>query len=177
VTQIQLRGNRAAIDECYRDVYKYIRMTVRKLARIHRLDPAEALAEANLIFLKAYHTYDPSRGPLYKRVRSMIWYGLMGEMRRRAKQWHRHPTVPLGSDIAKPEPRRAEVCPDLYARASADVRTLLSLLVEPPPELREFVTTDAPTRQDVRRKVAEYLIGLGWDADRVRVAFKQAATL
>lgn len=67
----------------YRPLICYL---VRRFAKRYGGDVAELTCEANLHFVKALQTHNPSSGPLHKHVAWKVWYGMFETMRTRLRR-------------------------------------------------------------------------------------------
>jgi hypothetical protein len=180
-------ASRAAVTEVYEDLRPLIRDTARKFADRYNQDREECLAEANLIFLNAYRTYDPARGRLEPRVCRVIWMRLLDKLRQKAARYQRRLEGALSPRRAGLTERdlaaharpgasgRVDVYSDLggvpsydvpdfdredfYGEVSPDGETVVRLFLECPEPIR-ILLLETPTPSEpatFRRVVRRYL--------------------
>lgn len=182
MSDIQTRGNAAAIETVYEDLGPLVRRTARRFAKRYGMSYDEAVAEANLIFLYAYHSYAPGQGRLGKRVYFLIWHRLQDRLRARIKESQRLPCVSLyGKEL------RASLAASVAARNEAaappseldafdlDTRCLLGVISPVPSELAARLER-CHGHEAIRRCVTTFLVDCcGWDRKRARRAVRNAA--
>jgi len=79
----------AIMTETYQDVEARIRATTWKFCRVYKGDFDEAIGNANLFFMEAYHNYDPETGvPFEQYVTFYVWKNLLS-IKRTAARRHR----------------------------------------------------------------------------------------
>jgi len=75
--------SRTAVTEVYDDLAEDIHRTATKFAVRYNQDQEECVADAQLIFMQAYRSYDPSKGRLSTRVAIMVWNRLLDKLRQK----------------------------------------------------------------------------------------------
>ncbi len=198
------RANREAVAEVYADLADLIGKAAWRFCKAYRQDYQECLAEANLAFLHAFHTHDPSKGSLEARLQYAIWARLMDAFRRESRYRARHHAgdghqvqrcddqvydfgtdgVLEGRDIYTNNDAVSvagvEDPPHFDAEAchrcrDDDGQTLLDLTLDPPEELLTALRAlPRPSAATERRCLSRYLRQQGWGAHRVRAAFRAA---
>lgn len=177
------RAGRAAVSEVFADLEPLVRRIVKRFCKKYRCEFEETYAEACYHFLCAYHTHDPEKGILETRVQFVIWNRLLDRTRRDAVEAVRLPraisrvhysTSQDYSDVehlgqSDPDP----FDPDALARAETDdTRFLIGLLLDTPDELARAIRSDPkPGERSTREHLKRHLAGLGWDRDRIALAF------
>jgi hypothetical protein len=159
----KLRGSRAACEEVYNDFRPIIERIAGIFARRYRQDYDETLAEANLLFLKAYHGYDPTKGAIGARIIFVVHKGLLSTLRRKVVR-SRVRFVPITRRTPVPTPWQIPVPDGLY---SVEARSFVRALAEPDRELVELAT-EAPDAKKLRRMVVRSFRGRGWSHARLQ---------
>lgn len=174
-----LRGSKAAIEAVYEDLEPKITRLCRAVAARYRLDFEETVADANLHFLEAYHTFDRTKGDLTARVLYVVKERLRDRVRRLAVSARRMPCVSLDAlkdDGHEPDAHATRDFDSaaLEARLSDDARTVLRLIVWSPPEvlarIHKWFGRPAPRPNQVLKAVRQHLRVNGWDDRRWRKA-------
>lgn len=169
---IRPRAGRDAVAEVYADLEPLLRQIAARFVRRYGGDRDEALADANLFFLEAYHGHDPARGKLETRVQFVVWNRLVDRARREAKARARLPFVPLPPAVGRaPAPPAYE--PDDWG--DPDAQEVVDALTGDCPALDAALRADPdPTPTRVLGHLRAYLdVHLGWDSARVRRAINE----
>jgi hypothetical protein len=83
----------AALTETYLDCRSKVQMTAKKFVKRYKTDYEETLAEADLLFIRAYDTYDDSMGAAFSTwIYTKIWYGLKETLRSKIDKASRRPS-------------------------------------------------------------------------------------
>lgn len=146
-----------------------IRSTVAKFVRRTGWDFGEMLGEANLLFLKACHTHDPSQGKFGKRVREIVWFGLLDLYRAARLREARLSRNNLRKDM--PDRHRTFDRHNFFACLSHDAVKVALLALSPPRCLRDV--EDKPHKQ--RMSIRSFLKKIGWTARRIQQSFGEIA--
>lgn len=202
-TSTPIRASKAAVAEVFADLEPLIRRIAWRFCRRYNQDHEECVAEANLAFLKAYHTYDPSLGALETRLQALIWYRLLDVTRKEAKQSLHYDTSPAvlklqgneyndgAHDEQILEGREiyghntvsclgAEDAPVFDADAyqgctDPDGRTVIGLVLDTPDTLADAIRAlPKPSPRAERDCLTRYLREQGWGKARVRAAYRAA---
>lgn len=193
----------SAVESVYADLGELIAGTARKFADRYSQDREECLADANLFFLQAYHTFDPARGRLVPRVRMVIWNRLLDKLRLKASRYELrlqgrmacrasmsdrdfHRTLRDDADAcgqasvedlyAVPAPPEPTFDRDgFFASLSADARTVAELVLGGPAELRAALAESPHPSEPgtVRAAVRRFLGAAGWTGARIGEAFAE----
>lgn len=160
------------LEETYKDVEALIYDVCHKINRLYSnlfggLD--EIVAEANILYIRAYDTFQPNHGASFTTwLRGYVWRGLLEIVRRRMNKLRLHEKV---------EPRNAAYTHghfnyvDLLEALSDDAMTVVSLIVndQPPLELKRWYRTS----QSPQKALREYLTDNGWSTTRVSSTFSE----
>lgn len=173
-------ASREAVTLVFEDLRPIIDRTANAFARRFNRDPEDARAEAYLIFLEIYRTFDPSQGELESRVGYLIRRRLLSTVASdfRAKWEH----VELDS-LPGHSPTSSPTLEFDRKTLSTDAWVLAVMVEECPDDLRDEVAmeADGPARRDrpyqyarVRTRLYRYCQReLLWDSRRIRRAVKR----
>ncbi len=185
MTALKPRAGRTVVSEVFEDLQPLVRRIARRFAARFGLDFQETEADANVIFLHAYHTHDAHRSSLEQRLQFVIPKRLMDAYRDKLEAAQRLPCVGLPADweavgrepavsqYDEDEPLTEADLIDPWDPQESDARFVAALVVEPPDALLDAIRAvpKASTRA-VRDCVRAHLTALGWDRRRVRRAFR-----
>lgn len=175
MSPVKPRAPRQVVEDVYEDLAPLVRRIAARFARKYNQHLDDTLASANLYFLEAYHTFDPSRGTcLEQRVQYYVWHRLLDQVRTEAE---RNAAVPRVFDVvfeSVPDGRGPAAGFDRAAVEGAvgwDAKEVLKLVLDTPADLLSAMKAD--TRPGgVRRALDRYLsVNLGWDRRRAAAAF------
>lgn len=146
-----------------------IRHIVKCFVRRYGGDREDIEAQANLAFVKAVEDWDPSRGPLSKRLGYVVWRRLL-EGRRKER---RRPVAPLTFDVPDRrgfDPRR------LLREVGEEAGLVLRLIFDDATVLLEMTKTprkNKPSWRAYRRGLVRVLAAAGWTAAETARAFAE----
>lgn len=176
-TIVRRRGTRAALEAVYEDLAPDIEAAARRHAAKYNDDPDESLSDAQLVFLEAYHSHDPSKSDFGQRLGYLLPLRLLERARGYAKRNRALERVVADLDAlpTTPAPVDGYSVPALAQRVSAEARTVLELLFAGPPELDAVIRADPnPTSARIRGHVQAHLRDtLGWTEQAIRAAFAE----
>lgn len=161
------------IEQAYKDNEKLIHAVCHNFRRKtgdHRnggliyADYDELVGEANALFVMAYRTWDPTKGPLNKRIAYAVWGGLTETWRRTCRRRRVLNQLPLGEgcevDMVDP-PQQESPYADLFRRLdglSGDALAVADVVFH---------------KRKTRRALTRFLLDLGWAVVRVFEAYKE----
>jgi len=162
-------------EAAYAEMRPLIHATAREFARRYNRYEDECESRANVIFLEALQKFDPTRGRLEPRIKSLIWCRLLDDVRKWARGCNgleltdgmtRH--YEAGRRPARTDAPSVE---ELLAALSPDARVVAEMvLFNPVPEYGVTVRKD-PGR--VRAAIRRDLAGRGWPRSRIEEAFDE----
>lgn len=164
--------------------YEALRPTIRKTVMgcvdTHGRKTPDAMrlykAEADILYLKAYRRYNPSKGCSLKTfVKFTLRKGLL-EMRREAAR--RHTLLPRVSeyfngnpiDLTEQQDREEYAVARMLIDLSEDAVEVLRLVVDPPEGFKRPKKADGWTW---RERMQGFLSDLGWASWRIKEAFQE----
>ncbi len=162
------------IRQTYDDVQRLIHHTVNRFRRRNGGDRDELLSVANERFVAAYRKYDVRRKTRFTTwVSNSIWYGLQTHQRRE------HPLrkgkrIDLTLELL-PERKLTDRLEELVSGLSEDAQFVTKLAINPPEEVRLVARCGRGenTPDGLRRGIRLYLREIGWDAERIELAFEE----
>lgn len=161
------------------DVYPTIAPTLDRLAyqfhRQHGGDIEELRAEANVHFVRAYHSYDPSHGTaLATWVHTKVVGGLLDTARKRMRKLRGSRRHSLNDVSPIPERRRNRIRSLLF-ELSEDARQVIEAILDPQDDLRFAVELchgeDSP--YSYRAHLVGYLRDSGWTYKKIVRTFQE----
>lgn len=152
-------------DEAYTQTLPLFRSTMKKFHRTYRhhaLPLDEIHSAALVLWVEAWNTWDPDKGPFPKRLRFKLWYGLHSVFHK--KMWRYEPNTSDGDLVTA---RSLSFQEGRLAAASPDARLLL-----------EKAINTGVGRPDTRRNwLVEMLLDMGWAGDRILESFAEVRDL
>ena len=171
-------ATRAACAEVYDDLKPLVEAIARRHARKYGCDPDETLAAANLHFLEAYNSFDPtSATSIEQRVQFIVERRLFDEVRAESRKSDllKRADVDLGM-LGNASPSQFDR-DEFEAVLSDDARAVLGLLLDTPADLLSVIkSARKPGPSSVRKSLRRYCRDvLGWAAVRIADAFDEMA--
>ncbi len=192
------RGNKAAVEEAYLEYQSMLEGIATNLARQYKLEYEEVKAEANLVFLEAYHSHNPAMGDLRTRIGFLVSRRLRDGVRRAAMRQKNLPRIDLpqdeyqyttssdGSSTQKRKSARLTLVSaattvdrpafdrnDVIGPACPDAQFVIGALLDDAGELQQrLVLLTNPGRQLMRRTIFNWLQEQGWTDTRIWNAFR-----
>lgn len=166
-----LRANRAVVTEVFHDLSHQITEIALAFARRYHVDREEAIAEAYYQFLRAYHSYDPTRGTsIQQRLGGILPYRLLDKLEQERRQ------SPVVKRVALYDyPSKAATTfhtGELRECLSADARIVMDLILDSPLELSQKIRDDSRT-DSIRRHVRQWCRDhMGWSYRRYQIAIE-----
>lgn len=167
--------SRDAATETYTDVERLIAKLVWKYSADWGpfRDSEEIRAEANLVFVKAFHEYDRSRSEFTTCLQFKIWKWFQNRMRKHYAELHRMRMETANLNLITRKQSRFHL-PDLIDELSSDAATIVRLIVDTPNDLRHILKhRHSGTAINVRWALAEFLKDLGWTVERITESFTE----
>ena len=162
------------ISDVYEDVSRMVRALAYRFARSRNLDCDETAAHANLLFMQAYHGYNPDRGTtLRTHVWNVVSRGLQDQYRQQSGLRNRFRLHQADVDLTKiaVTVRHFDLS-ELMADLTDDAKTVLQLLFST--ELDSDIQKRKPTPAKIRYTLRRYLIdNLHWATDQILSAFAE----
>ena len=168
--------NRAA-SVTFEDVHGLIRTIVYRFEERYGpyCEVQEMRAQANCIFMEAWHSYDENQSAFTTWLSNLIWYGLLDHRKRICKL----PQQESGEDVVTSaqrtnDPARFNLA-ILLGDMTADARIIAGLVVDSPESFRKALLIDSkePSPRSVRKGLRAYLKGIGWNVHRVNRGFQE----
>lgn len=156
----------------YENSKKLLVRCVLNFRRAHDGNFEEQLAQANLLFMKAYHSYNPEKAKFSTHVWFVVWHGLLEDWReatRKKIMANKHLPVLVKNHAEK-------VMEDCVARECFDLKTLCMDLSEDARTIVHLLLDMPDGRDDPKRKrstVIQALLELGWAAGQILKGFRE----
>lgn len=184
-----MKASKFGLTETYNDVEKLIYFVCHRFRKKYGGEFDELLSEANEIYMDAYRSHDPERGPFHKHLQAKIWGGMISTLRKRLQR-NRTVSVKRGkvfrvsdcSNVTIDESmKQRETIPfderKLYAM-SRDARFIVDLARNPTREINFLITCmltpKITTAEAHRRAIIDLLRHSGWNEKRIIRAFNNA---
>lgn len=168
---------REHMQTCYEGVRRLIHQQIhRTVGNGAVYDVDQAQSDANLAFCEAWHTFNPEKGRFTTHVGFRVHVRLLNEMRRNCRR-RRHVLFSELTEDVSGGFHKHEVDPSLppwVERLSNDGKALVKLALKQPKDVEWFIAERGSDGiSTVRSCLREFLLQLGWDAERVRNAFQE----
>jgi len=164
------------LTETYIDVENLIYDIVWKFIRKRGGDFEELAAEANLLYVLAFDSYNESKGAFSTWIHFCVWKGLLNFIKQ-TRQENRYGVAFCGLDEGEGQVLGKKSCPfslsEMLEEISEDSKTLISLVFAPPEAItkRELEKGLSPCKTRVYLK--GYLYTLGWTSKQIRTSFRE----
>lgn len=172
---VVLRGTKAAIADVYEAHGDLVETIAKRFAYKFNQDPDETMAEANHIFLKAYHGFDRTRNSNFRaRLQSVIYNRLLDWMRLNTKfRFHnRLNRVDMDLDLRSAPTTASFDREDFLEHLTNDAKTVVGIILDSPQEFKDAVLAGKPGEATERKCLLRYLKEkLGWAAKRIQESF------
>ena len=143
----------------------YIRKLVSKFVGRYGGDWEEYLAEAEYLFVKHCHTWNPRKGTLQKHIGFRIWVGLLDLRRRNAIIWSRQQPLETHEPFQTISPLI-----DLMDEFGKDAKVIIQSILEPCLDL-QFLIAERTGLRVVQRAIRELFAGV-WSTERISNALE-----
>lgn len=169
-----------ALNETYENVRKLIHKMVGNFMHVHGTEFGsydELLSIANERFMKAYYSYDPSKGnPFSTWLAYYIRYsGFIELIRAKSKDKKRTGRVVFDSTILTNEELKIENrITDLMEMMTEDAKAVASFVLTTPADVLRK-SANGGGRTGIISVIRRYFIKQGWPAKRVHLAFRQVS--
>lgn len=155
----------------YEDVKRLIHSTVHKFYEKYGGDYEELVSEANLAFMVAYNTYNPSRAKFSTWLVRMIVWRLLSLQRVEAAFSH-EPLTDVG------EMTEVMDLSDLINGMSDDAKTVVNMVIASPRRLTRLVEKRGRgTPVHYRGALRELLLDLNWTTKQIQATYEEIRNL
>jgi DNA-directed RNA polymerase specialized sigma24 family protein len=155
-----------AINTTYSDCVNLLRDTVWGFVRRNQIKPhefEEMMAEANMLFMKAYRSYEPNNGTQFSTwLCIIVWDGLFQTVRRQFR-WYKN----CRQSRPMPKKQDGQEHIDLMDEMSQDAKQLFLLFKETPEDLLQLIGGRKP-----RKVLFEHLNSEGWSRKQIQTAWR-----
>ena len=164
-----------AVTETFYDVRKLIYGTVWQFQKQHGGDFDEMVAEANLIYIKAFMSHNPSKGKFSTWLCFCLGKGLI-DFRRFIREENRYVSIEHFEDWGEYQiqtPPRSTFL-ELINEVSSDTKTIIDLLMEPTNELQTALMKKKSVKYYHKQALRAHLTSvLGWSNSRIKESFQE----
>lgn len=159
----------APVDETFEQVRLLVYRVTHKFASRYNLPFDELLSVSHYAFVKAYHRFKPRRGAqLSSWVYSRVTTNLQDYIETEFKHGNHDELREELCGMEDHDSFRVE----LLSRLHPDARVVVRLVLDAPDDFATLLRWKrVRTRREVRRALREQLELLGWDDDRIAIAF------
>jgi hypothetical protein len=166
-------GQRKNAEETYLEVENLIRKEVWRITKKFGGDYDELLAEANVIFMAAWDSYDLNCGTQFTTwLVNQIRWGLTEQVRNRiraGKRFSRVDAEQLSGGYRNWKPS------DLLDELGEDARLVASLVIDTPADIAWIYERKGGQARNLRSTIRDYLADLGWSTMRIAESFREVA--
>lgn len=165
------------LTETYKDMQKLVAGAAWNFWYIYGGDVDDLIAQANLIFIDAFDTYDSSRSKLTTWLTFKIRKGLFEYMRN--GNGHRLMHARIDDEFIKkqPAPNGDFSVIELVDEMEQDARIVLQLFLETPREVMVNILNSNRridhAQAHMRKRLRNRLRQMGWTVRRIRKAFEE----
>jgi len=169
-----------ATTETYFDIQNLIFDTVWKFQRQNGGDFDEMVAEANLIYMKAFLSHNPNKSQFSTWLRFALWKGLI-DFRRFIREENRYINIKHFEEIENFHLYPASTyIPfwDLISELSDDAKTIVDLILEPPEIMQSAALRKGNAPCNIKTALRTHLsYVLGWSANQIKNSFQEIAAV
>lgn len=161
--------------ETYEDMQGLITKTVWDFWKVYGGDVEDLMAQANLIFIEAVDTYNPSKSKLTTWLMFIIRKRLLTYIKDECKQAH----VQINKYIIDTYPAHHKdfSVMEMLDEMKQDALVVLQLFLETPQEIMVDMLNDGKRIDQapacMRRRLKNRLRQMGWRTKRIKKAFKE----
>ena len=171
-----------AISDTYDDVERLILSTCHRFQRRFGGDFDDLASEANFAFLRAYETFDESKGfefstylvtVIWNRLTDLSYYedrrkGIRGmSIDCENEEGNRYSGLIEDKSVAK------FAREEFYEHLSADAQMVARLTLDSPKEIADIAMAKGNEDRNWRSTIRNYLYDLGWSAGRIAESFNE----
>jgi len=178
---------KAAAAETYEDYERLIYDVTWRFVKRRGGNFNDALSEANLAFLKAYETWQPSKSQFSTWLSHYMWWALMDSRRGRQADTIQldHCDSAIASAGLTGDPNGGSIaaalsCEDqpdpvegLFGSVTSDGREVLRAVLDAPAEVFRACIDRGGQPRNWRSVIREYLVGKGWSVEKVKESFAE----
>jgi hypothetical protein len=137
-------------------------------------DREDLASDVNEQYIKAYLSYDPSKGPFESRLRFCVSHALLEQVRKTSYRQARLHRIEYELDDI-PVNDSSQRIADIMADMNEDARSVIRLVFEPPAGIfKPLDKKRGPIEAyHLRNCFRSYLLGQGWTMARISQAFRQ----
>lgn len=172
VTPLTENKKRAA-EETYHEVENLIRKEVWRIAMRFGQEFDELMVEADVIFMSAWDSYDPTYGTQFTTwLVNQIRWGLTEQVRtqfRNRKKFEAVDAEQVAGGYRNWSPS------DLLDELNEDARLVASLVIDTPAEIAWIYERKGGQARNLRSTIRDYLADLGWTTVRIAESFREVA--
>ena len=165
----------AALDLLYTDSCELLDRTVRAFCNAYGGDWDTLRADANSIFIEAWHRYTGA-APWHTHLNIWVWNELYDALRQDRGYRRKYRVQYLGDAVlqaaAGPVPGGFDV-EQVTASLSTDAATVLRMATDLPTEVAAVAAARGGTPRNLRSSLRAYLREMGWTAARVSESFAE----
>lgn len=187
-TATTLTLNEVASTETYHGIENIIWEQIKRFKRqfgYYLATEEDLLSLANEAFMKAYTDYDSKKGRFITRVSYLVWFCFLNEYihnpARRRNRIHGELIIMNTDEIdaknESPSLTRFNTS-QFLEELNEDACMITRLVLDTPEDLRNTLVLNCPSPNGrfVRAGLRQYLLGLGWTARRISMAFSEITT-
>ncbi len=166
-----------ATTETYFDIKNLIFDTVWKFQRQHGGDFDEMVAEANLIYIKAFISHDPDRAQFTTWLYTILQRKLLDIQRTKYKQIQTYSLNDIENIYEYPALSYFPLW-ELLFDIDKDAKIIINLLLDLPDELQKIIISQRKSNTLSKKKIITNLAYLlGWSYLRTRESFIEIASV
>ena len=164
------------LTETYGDMQKLIFGIVWKFWRIYGGDLDDLTGQANLIFITAFDSYDPSKSKLTTWLTTKIKWGLLDYMKE-GNVYESHVSIDDEFVEIYPVVKEDISVIELLDEMDQDAHTILQLFLDIPRDIMVNILNEHCRVKDVqanlRNRLLHRLRQMGWNLKRIRKTFEE----
>jgi len=167
---------RTSLEETYKDVENLIYTITWKFQNKYGGIFEELRAEANLLFVIAFDSYDPKKARFSTWLFHNIWNGLLTYKQTIHKQTpYTHYSKEESYSFQETEDKQNSFIRtfEILDELREDTKTITQLILDPPESFTKITPKKGESGCHTRVAIRQYLSSLGWTARQIRESFAE----
>jgi len=168
---------RTSLEETYKDVENLIYTITWKFQNKYGGIFEELRAEANLLFVIAFDSYDPKKARFSTWLFHNIWNGLLTYKQTIHKQtpythYSKEESVSMHQEIEDKQGLFTKTF-EILDEVGESAKTIIELILSPPESFTHISTKAGNSGCHIRVAIRQHLSSLGWTARQIRESFAE----
>ncbi len=164
--------------EAYKDVEDLIRKICWNFKKVYGGNFDDLFSEANIIFIKAFDSYNDNKGKFSTWINTKVVYGLTETIRQKNKEDELLEQYLINNQIKTESLFKYDFFFEIVEAIQIDAKEILDIILDPPKELQKQIDQRKNYKYPTINMLKKYAIHkLGWTARRVEESFQEIRSI